>query len=347
MSKVEKKFLVTGAAGFIGAALVYKLLEDGYQVIGIDDLNDYYDPNLKKARLNLISNKFKSRAKLWKFVEGKIEHFQTIKSIFEEYKPEIVINLAAQAGVRFSLERPDLYLQSNVLGFGNILELSKQYKVENLIFASSSSVYGESSKLPFTEDQTTNKQISIYAATKKSNELMAYVYSNLFGLSTIGLRFFTVYGPWGRPDMAPMIFAKAILKSKNIQVFNKGLMKRDFTYIDDVVESIIRCSFKKVIYEKEINNNKITESSQDKFIPHKIFNIGFGKSVELMDFITSLEKELGMVAKKEFVSIQKGDVKSTEANTDSLHNWINYKPQITLEKGIKRFARWYKDFYEI
>lgn len=343
MSKVKKRFLVTGSAGFIGAALVHRLLEDGHEVIGIDDLNDYYDKSLKKARLELINKKFNFQKKYWKFIKGRIEDENILKDIFEEYKPKIVVNLAAQAGVRFSLERPDLYLKTNVLGFGNILEFSKNYKVDKLVYASSSSVYGESSVMPFSEKQPTNEQISIYAATKKSNELMAYVYSNLFSLPTIGLRFFTVYGPWGRPDMAPMIFANAMLRGEKIQVFNKGIMKRDFTYIDDVVESIVRCCLKKYLTSQ---SDKLEISDKNsKFVPYKIFNIGFGKSVPLMDFINLLEKELGVNAKKDFLNMQKGDVKSTEANVDSLYRWIDYRPKIGLENGIKSFAEWYKSFY--
>lgn len=345
MPDVIKRFLVTGSAGFIGSSLVSKLLEAGHEVIGIDDLNDYYDNNLKKARLDILNKKFNSQKKYWKFIKGKIDDENIIKEIFEEYKPKIVVNLAAQAGVRFSLERPDLYLKTNILGFGNILEFSKKYKVDKLVYASSSSVYGESIDMPFSEKQPTNEQISVYAATKKSNELMAYVYSNLFSLPTIGLRFFTVYGPWGRPDMAPMIFANAMVKGEKIKVFNNGIMKRDFTYIDDVVESILRCCFKKTSIVGSEKLDILYENK--KIIPHKIFNIGFGKSVALMDFITLLEKELGITAKKEFLSMQQGDVKSTEANVDSLYKWINYRPKVGLEKGIKSFAKWYKSFYSI
>ena len=343
MPKVIKRFLVTGSAGFIGAALVARLLEDGHEVIGIDDLNDYYDKGLKKARLQLINKKSNLKGRYWKFIKGKIEDERIIKDIFEEYNPKIVVNLAAQAGVRFSLERPDIYIKTNVLGFGNILEFSKNYKVDKLVYASSSSVYGESRDMPFSEKQTTNEQISIYAATKKSNELMAYVYSNLFRLPTIGLRFFTVYGPWGRPDMAPMIFANAMVRGEKIKVFNNGIMKRDFTYIDDVIESIVRCCFKKNL-SSGADNLEISDEN-NKFIPHKIFNIGFGKSVPLMDFINLLEKELGVTAEKDFLNMQKGDVKSTEANVDSLYSWIDYRPKIGLENGIKSFAEWYKSFY--
>ena len=345
MPDVIKRFLVTGSAGFIGASLVSKLLDAGHEVIGIDDLNNYYDNNLKKARLDILNKKFNSQKKYWKFIKGKIDDENIIKEIFEEYKPKIVVNLAAQAGVRFSLERPDLYLKTNILGFGNILEFSKKYKVDKLVYASSSSVYGESIDMPFSEKQPTNEQISVYAATKKSNELMAYVYSNLFSLPTIGLRFFTVYVPWGRPDMAPMIFANAMVKGEKIKVFNNGIMKRDFTYIDDVVESILRCCFKKTSIVGSEKLDILYENK--KIIPHKIFNIGFGKSVALMDFITLLEKELGITAKKEFLSMQQGDVKSTEANVDSLYKWINYRPKVGLEKGIKSFAKWYKSFYSI
>ena len=345
MPDVIKRFLVTGSAGFIGSSLVSKLLEAGHEVIGIDDLNDYYDNNLKKARLDILNKKFNSQKKYWKFIKGKIDDENIIKEIFEEYKPKIVVNLAAQAGVRFSLERPDLYLKTNILGFGNILEFSKKYKVDKLVYASSSSVYGESIDMPFSEKQPTNEQISVYAATKKSNELMAYVYSNLFSLPTIGLRFFTVYGPWGRPDMAPMIFANAMVKGEKIKVFNNGIMKRDFTYIDDVVESILRCCFKKTSIVGSEKLDILCENK--KIIPHKIFNIGFGKSVALMDFIKLLEKELGITAKKEFLSMQQGDVKSTEANVDSLYKWIDYRPKVGLEKGIKSFAKWYKSFYSI
>ncbi len=338
-----RNILITGCAGFIGASLVKKLLNENKFLIGIDNLNDYYDPSLKISRLNDIKSHCNKHLDNWIFKKISLENKERLAQVFKEYEPDVVINLAAQAGVRYSLENPEAYVQSNLVGFFNLLELSKEYKVKNFIFASSSSVYGNNKLTPFSEDHFVDQPISFYAATKKSNELMAYTYSHLYKIPTIGLRFFTVYGPWGRPDMAPMIFAKAILNRKPIKVFNYGKMERDFTYIDDIVEGIYRCIFKpafinKTQIESDINNN-------DAQAPYRIFNIGNNKPVKLLKFIEILENCFGRKAEKIFEPIQKGDVQSTFANTKKLYDWVGYQPNTQIEEGLNSFARWYKNYY--
>ena len=339
---MNKSFLVTGAAGFIGAALVQRLIKDGENVIGIDNLNNYYDVNLKKARLSEIESIAKKRT--WIFYELSIENKDELFKIFERERPQSVINLAAQAGVRYSLENPAVYIQSNLVGFGNILESCRIYNVENLIYASSSSVYGGNKLLPFSERQPVNHPISLYAASKKANELMAHTYSHLFNLPATGLRFFTVYGPWGRPDMAPMIFAKAILSGQPIKVFNHGAMQRDFTYIDDIVEGIYRCCFKPATINVDFDPSNPDPATANA--PHRIFNIGNTNPIKLMDFIELLENILGKKAIKRFESLQPGDVISTSADTTALEKWINFSPKTSLEEGVKNFADWYKSFYK-
>ena len=337
-----KRILVTGAAGFIGAALSKYLLKKGYKVIGIDNLNKYYDVKLKEARLTNIINE-KDLSKNWKFITLSIENNIALEKVFKEHRPEVVVNLAAQAGVRNSIENPSDYIQSNIIGFGNILEISKKYKIENLVYASSSSVYGANEKLPYKENHRVDHPVSLYAATKRSNELMAHTYSHLYQLPTTGLRFFTVYGPWGRPDMAPIIFTESILNKKPIKLFNNGNMVRDFTYVDDIVESIYRCCLKPA--KIEIDFNKKEPNPDSSFAPYKIFNIGNGVPRKLIDFIEVIENALGIKAIKKLEPMQLGDVKSTEASTSNLEKWINYKPKTAVEDGINKFINWYKEFY--
>ena len=338
-----KTILVTGASGFIGAALVIRLVQNGENVIGLDDLNSYYDPKLKESRLKNIDSVLDSAPGKWKFYKASLENKTDLKDIFNSYSPKIVINLAAQAGVRYSIENPSSYIQSNLVGFSNLLEQCRHYEVDNLIFASSSSVYGGNKKLPFSESQSVDHPVSLYAATKKANELMAHSYSHLYGIPCTGLRFFTVYGPWGRPDMAPMIFAKSILNKKPINVFNFGKMKRDFTYIDDIVEGLYRCCYKPAYID--LNFDQMNPNLNTSFAPFRIFNIGNSQPVELLRFIEILEYELGLKAIKNFLPIQPGDVEATAANTDLLESWIDFKPRISIEIGVKKFAKWYLDYY--
>ncbi len=335
--------LVTGAAGFIGAALVKRLLKSNIRVTGIDNINDYYSIDLKKKRLENIINNLNDQ-KLWNFYNISIENQGNLKEIFRQFKPNVVVHLAAQAGVRYSIENPSAYIQSNLVGFGNILEMCREFKVENLIFASSSSVYGGNTKLPFEEEDSVDHPVSLYAATKKSNELMAHSYSHLFNLPVTGLRFFTVYGPWGRPDMAPMIFADSILNNKEIKIFNYGEMMRDFTYIDDIVESLFRCCHKPASSDKKFDTDKPFKSSS--FAPYRILNLGNNNPIMLLEFIDLLEKALGKKAKKTYLPMQPGDVVSTNSDSSKLETWINYKPKISIEEGIKNFAEWYLEYFK-
>ncbi len=338
---LSKSFLVTGAAGFIGAALVKKLIKNGKNVIGVDNLNDYYDVKLKKARLSEIESI--SKGNQWLFHKLSIENKDDLSKLFEEARPKVVINLAAQAGVRYSLENPSAYIQSNLVGFGNILESCRICAVENLIYASSSSVYGGNKLLPFSEKQPVNHPISLYAASKKANELMAHTYSHLFNIPATGLRFFTVYGPWGRPDMAPMIFAKAILSGKPIKIFNHGKMQRDFTYIDDIIEAIYRCCLKPATINNDFD--ALNPDPGTANAPHRIFNLGNSKPIDLMDFILLLESILGQKAIKEFESLQPGDVISTASDNSAIKEWIDFAPKTVLQVGVQNFADWYKSFY--
>ncbi len=348
------KILITGTAGFIGSHLAIKLLERGDEVVGLDNINDYYDINLKYARLNelgikkeeidynkqIISSKYKKH----KFIKLNLEDKENLFKLFETEKFDAVCNLAAQAGVRYSLSNPDAYIQSNIVGFLNILEACRTFNVKNLSYASSSSVYGLNKSQPFKTTDNVSHPISLYASTKKSNELMAHTYSHLFGISTTGLRFFTVYGPWGRPDMAPMLFTDAITKNRPIKVFNHGNMSRDFTYIDDIVEGIVNVIDNPAkASEKFDANNPNTSIST---APYRIYNIGNNSPIKLMDFISTLEKEIGKEAKKEFLPMQDGDVESTFADVSELIEDFNYKPNTTLDKGIKEFIKWYKEFYK-
>ena len=341
--KRAKNILITGAAGFIGAALTKRLLQKGESVIGIDNLNNYYDPKLKKARLLEIKEKTNEYDGKWNFYNFSIANEKKLDEISRLYSPEIVINLAAQAGVRYSIENPKEYINSNLVGFSNILEFCRNNNVINFIYASSSSVYGGNKRTPFKESHSVDHPISLYAATKKSNEVMAHSYSHLYQIPSTGLRFFTVYGPWGRPDMAPMIFAESILKKKPIDVFNYGKMFRDFTYIDDVINAIERCCYKPA----KINNefNFLNPDPSTSFAPHMIFNIGSDKPIGLLKFIEQLEINLGKKAIKNLLPIQPGDVEKTWANIQSINSWTSYKPEVSFDEGIRRFANWYKSFY--
>ena len=341
MNSNNSPILVTGCAGFIGGAFVKFLLNNGENVIGIDNLNSYYDVNLKYERLEQIDN-IKKSSRSWKFYKISLENIDEILKVFFEEKPVKVVHLAAQAGVRYSIKEPSAYIQSNLLGFFNILEAVNKYKISNFIYASSSSVYGGNKNLPFSEMQQVNHPVSLYAATKKSNELIAHSYSHINNIPCTGLRFFTVYGPWGRPDMAPMIFAKAILEEKPIKIFNYGDMIRDFTFIDDVVEGLYRCLYKPATPDLGFDLNHPNPSTS--FAPHRIFNIGNSQPVKLLKFIEILEDALGKKAIKEFEPMQLGDVKATAANTDLLQDWINYAPFTPLEKGVYKFANWFKKY---
>ena len=323
------KILVTGAAGFIGAAASNALAKRGEQVLGIDNLNDYYSPALKQARLDLLK-KFEN----FSFQKIDLADSSAIRSLFAAEKFDAVVHLGAQAGVRYSLENPQAYIDSNITGTLNILESCRHYPVQHLIYASSSSVYGDNAKIPFSVEDRTDNPVSLYAATKKSNELMASTYAHLFGIPATGLRFFTVYGPWGRPDMAPMLFAKSILEGKPIRVFNHGDMRRDFTYIDDIVEGVVNC---------------LNPDFQDSRIS-RIFNIGRGEPVDLMRFIEILDTELRrgrptcLPLQMEFLPMQPGDVPATWADTTALEKATGYRPKTSLEEGIKHFAKWYLEY---
>ena len=329
--------LVTGAAGFIGAALTIRLLQRGDRVVGVDNLNDYYDPTLKQARLREIEAIAPPGA--WRFEVVSLEDGGALMALFAAERPQVVVNLAAQAGVRYSLENPAAYIQSNLVGFGHLLEGCRYYGTENLVYASSSSVYGGNRNLPFHERQPVNHPVSLYAASKKANELMAHTYSHLYGLPATGLRFFTVYGPWGRPDMAPMLFARAILAGDPIKVFNNGKMQRDFTYIDDIVEGVLRCCDKPALANPDFD--PLQPDPATAAAPHRIFNIGNSQPTELLRFIEVMEQALGRKAIKDFQPMQPGDVVATAADTSALEAWIGFKPATSIEFGIEKFAEWF------
>lgn len=334
------KILITGAAGFIGSALSIKLLELGHEVIGVDNHNDYYDPALKTARLARHATNPR-----YSHFNVDISDKETVKGLFEKHKPQRVVNLAAQAGVRYSLENPLAYVDSNLLGFANILEGCRHNNIEHLIYASSSSVYGANTTMPFSIHDNVDHPLSLYAATKKANELMAHTYSHLYRLPTTGLRFFTVYGPWDRPDMALQKFTKAIIAGEEIDVFNNGKHRRDFTYIDDIVEGII-CVINKVPEPNpEWSGNNPDPASSTA--PYRIYNIGNNNTVELMHYIEVLEECLGKKAKKNMLPLQPGDVEATYADVDDLVRDMNYKPSTTIEDGIKQFVKWYKEYYKV
>lgn len=332
------KILVTGAAGFIGYHLCKRLLSEGHTVVGLDNINDYYDPQLKFDRLKELGV-VKEQAEKWNtlstssleenfsFIRLNLQDRVELPELFKSNSFNQVCNLAAQAGVRYSIENPEVYVDTNIVGFLNILECCRDYKVSKLVYASSSSVYGNSKEVPFTEKQSVDEPISIYAATKKSNELMAHTYSHLFNIETVGLRFFTVYGPWGRPDMAMFLFTDAILNDKPIKVFNEGNLSRDFTFISDIIDGVMTV---------------ISSASQSK---NPIYNIGNSKPVKLLDFISALESELGLTATKQMMAMQDGDVHRTWADVSSLQNDFGYEPSVSVTEGIAAFVRWYKSYY--
>ena len=338
---MNKNILVTGSAGFIGFHLCRKLIETGFKVIGIDNINDYYDVSLKNKRLDFL--KETSSNNNWQFFKADLINKDQLINIFDSHKPKTVINLAAQAGVRYSIKNPGAYINSNIVGFQNILDCCKTSGVKHLLYASSSSVYGGNVNIPYSEIDSVDHPVSIYAATKRANELFAHTYSHIYDLPITGMRFFTVYGPWGRPDMAPMIFANSIYSKKPIKIFNHGEMSRSFTYIDDVIESIQRLIQKPASSDDNFDKDKPNPATS--WCPHRIFNIGNNKSVGLENFISLLEKEIGMNAIKEYKDMQIGDVKRTLANNKLLKNWIGELPETPLEVGIKKFILWYKDFY--
>ncbi len=330
--------MVTGVAGFIGFHVAIKLLERGDTVVGVDNLNDYYDVGLKQSRLDLIAQH--ANAGRFSFIKLDLADIQATADMFADEKPARVIHLAAQAGVRYSLVNPHAYISSNVVAFTNVLEACRHNAVEHLVYASSSSVYGGNTKLPFSEDDTVDYPVSLYAATKKANELMAHTYSHLYALPTTGLRFFTVYGPWGRPDMSPILFADAIDSGKAIKVFNHGDMMRDFTYIDDIVEGVVR------VLDKPPASTAVGASGlEPAAAPYRIFNIGNSKPEKLMDFIAAIEHCMGKTADKEFLPMQPGDVKATFADTAKLEEWVGFSPHTKLSAGVKRFVSWYKSYY--
>lgn len=338
------KILVTGAAGFIGFHLSKTLLDEGHEVVGLDNINDYYDVNLKYARLNelgiqkekatnfyelVVSSSYENS---FKFIRMNLEDKKELTNLFKEQQFDVVCNLAAQAGVRYSLENPDAYIQSNIVGFANVLECCRNFEIKHLVYASSSSVYGANKKIPFETSDNVDHPVSLYAATKKSNELMAHTYSHLYNIPTTGLRFFTVYGPWGRPDMAMFLFTDAIINDKPIKVFNYGNMERDFTYIDDIVEGI-----KRILNKPTIKREK----------SYKIYNIGNNNSVKLLDFITEIESNIGTISEKQMLPIQPGDVEKTWANVDALINDYKYQPKTSIKIGVKKFIDWYLNYNKI
>ncbi len=334
------RYLITGAAGFIGSHLSRRLLERGDEVIGVDCVNDYYDPRIKEARLKRLAD-FDG----FTFHRTHLQDREATAEVFKNAKAQRVVNLAAQAGVRYSIENPHAYVDSNLVGFVNVLEGCRHNEVEHLSYASSSSVYGANESLPFSVHDNIDHPMSLYAATKKANELMAHTYSHLYRLPTTGLRFFTVYGPWGRPDMALFLFTKAILEGKPINVFNNGDMSRDFTYIDDIVEGVIRITDRPA--EENPDWSGMNPDPGTSEAPYRVFNIGNNAPVQLMDMIGALEKCLGKTAEKNFMPMQAGDVKSTYANVEDLMEWVDFKPETTIEAGIAAFVDWYKEYYNV
>ncbi|QEE43653.1 NAD-dependent epimerase (plasmid) [Rhizobium sp. WL3] len=332
--------LVTGSAGFVGSFLVRRLLASGAEVIGIDNHNDYYDPSLKEARLAAFSSDAN-----YKHYRIDLSDRKMIDEVFEEHKPRSVVNLAAQAGVRYSIENPLAYIQSNIVGFCHILEGCRHHHVGHLVYASSSSVYGANTSMPFSVHHNVDHPLSLYAASKKSNELMAHTYSHLYGLPTTGLRFFTVYGPWGRPDMALFKFTKAILAGEPIQIFNYGKHRRDFTYIDDIVEGIVRILDRPAFGNTEWNSDHPDPGTSKA--PWRVYNIGSNSPVQLMDFVSALENELGRKANVEMLPLQPGDVPDTYADVQDLVNEFGYKPGTTVQEGVSQFVAWYRDYFKV
>jgi UDP-glucuronate 4-epimerase len=333
-----KRILVTGAAGFIGFHLARRLLSEGYEVVGLDNVNSYYDVSLKEARLAELTDN-----EAFTFVKMDLAEKDSVNDIFGRHQFDVVVNLAAQAGVRYSLENPQAYVDSNLVGFVNILEGCRHHDVKHLVFASSSSVYGANTKMPFSVHHNVDHPVSLYAATKKANELMAHTYSHLYGLCCTGLRFFTVYGPWGRPDMALFLFTRAILENQPIQVFNHGKMQRDFTYIDDIIEGVVRVMGRLPAANPGWDGNRPDPGTS--YIPYKIYNIGNNNPVELITFIETIENALGRQAQKEFQDLQPGDVVATYADVDDLMNDVGFKPSTPIETGIEQFVSWFKAYY--
>lgn len=334
------KVLITGSSGFIGFHLSEKLLSMGLEVVGLDNMNNYYETSLKEARLEKLIHH-----KCFKFYHTDLVDREKVQTVFSENEIDIVINLAAQAGVRYSIENPYVYIDSNIVGFINVLEMCRQHKVKQLIYASSSSVYGANTTLPFSVHDTIDHPLSLYAATKKANELMAHTYSSLYKLPTTGLRFFTVYGPWGRPDMALFKFTKNIIEGKPIDIYNNGNMMRDFTYVDDIVESISR-----LLHKPAMPNPNWSGENPDpgtSYAPYRVYNIGNSSPVNLMDFISAIEEKLGKVAVKNFMPLQEGDVPATYANVDDLYQEIDFKPKTSIKDGVDKFVDWYLAYYQI
>jgi UDP-glucuronate 4-epimerase len=336
------KILITGTAGFIGFHLTRRLLEENYEIVGLDNVNDYYDLKLKKDRLketgideiqenDLVTSSSNSN---YRFIKTDLENKEVVEDLFKSEQFDVVVNLAAQAGVRYSLENPHSYIRSNVVGFLNILEGCRHTGVSHLLYASSSSVYGSNKEMPFKTTDNVDHPVSLYAASKKSDELMAHAYSHLYGIPTTGLRFFTVYGPWGRPDMALFLFTKAMLEGRSINVFNHGNMARDFTYVDDIIEGM-----------KRLLQKPPSKSSGQSSAPYQLFNIGYGSPVNLMDFIQEIEENLGIEAEKNMMDIQPGDVPKTWADVESLNNLTGFRPQVSVKEGVQKFINWYKKYY--
>lgn len=335
---MQMTVLVTGVAGFIGNEVALRLVEQGADVVGIDNINNYYDTQLKEDRLERLAG-----YENFRFIKMGIEDRLAMAQVTEQHQFKQVIHLAAQAGVRYSIENPAAYIDSNLVGFGNILELARQQKVEHLVYASSSSVYGENETQPFSEHHPVDHPVSLYAATKKSNEVMAHSYSHLYDIPTTGLRFFTVYGPWGRPDMAPFLFSRAILEGKPIKVFNHGNMERDFTYIDDIVDGVLKATNNPPTKTTKPDRNSPAEGAA----PYQVFNIGNSKPVKLMDFIQALEKASGMQAEKIFMDMQPGDVPSTYADVSLLQEKTGYAPSVEIQDGVNKVVEWYRGYYKL
>lgn len=338
MQNNKEVWLVTGAAGFIGMHVCQMLLRQGKEVVGIDNLNDYYEVSLKLARLRNLE-----ALSGFEFYRADVADANVVKSLFETRRPEYVVHLAAQAGVRYSLINPQAYIESNIQGFLNILEGARHHPVKHLVYASSSSVYGANTLMPFAESHNVDHPVSLYAATKKSNELMAHAYSHLFRIPSTGLRFFTVYGPWGRPDMAPMLFIDAILKNRPIDVFNNGQMTRDFTYVDDIAEAVIRVAVKPPPLDRPSTKNTLDKSEA----PYRVFNIGNGAPTQLLEFIRALEEALGKKAALNYLPMQPGDVQMTSASVERLHDWISFRPSTPVRKGVENFVNWHRKYNNI
>jgi UDP-glucuronate 4-epimerase len=347
------KVLVTGSAGFIGYHLVNHLIQRGDEVVGLDNINDYYDVNLKYDRLFdagiardqlFYRREIKSeKSSSYSFIKLDLIDKENLTELFSKHHFDVVCHLAAQAGVRYSIENPEAYISANIKGFLNILECCRKFKIGNLIYASSSSVYGLNGKMPFSVQNSVNHPVSLYAASKKSNELMAHAYSQLFNIPTTGLRFFTVYGPWGRPDMALFLFTKAIIDGKQINVFNHGNMKRDFTYIDDIIAGVL-----KVVDQPaaaNLNWDGLNPDASSSSAPYRVFNIGKGSAVNLLDFVAEIERNLELKAIKNYLPMQDGDVEETWADITDLQNTLKYQPKVSVEEGVKEFVNWYKDYY--